>query len=115
MPEYGIDPKFTEGVWYDSFNGDFAKIETSADGTVVKLINPETDEAYWDMPVEAWVEKEKQHFRPVSDEAVEDPVAVVNRALRMQSRNDVNELASVPFQEAIDLRYAREQVEIQEK
>jgi len=29
--------------------------------------------------------------------------------------NDVNELASVPIQEEIDLRYARKQVEISEQ
>ncbi len=117
---YRLDDKYTTGVWYDTMSGDFAKIQRGfdpdADGTgrIVEVVNPETDSVYWDMPVRQWVEEEQQDFRPVSDSAVEDPVAVVNRAVRILARNDVNEMAGIPMQEAIDLCYARQQVEITE-
>jgi hypothetical protein len=110
---YKLDDKYTDGIWYDQMNGDFAKVQESADGEMVELVNPENGNVYWDMPVSEWVESEQQDFRQVSEEAVQDPVATVNRALRLLSRNDINELASVPLQEEIDLRYAREQVSIE--
>jgi hypothetical protein len=50
----------------------------------------------------------------ISEKAVENPVNVVERALRMHHRNSINELASIPEQEALDLGYARSQVEIVE-
>jgi hypothetical protein len=113
-----LDDKYTSGVWYDQMNGDFAKIQRGFDpeaegsGRIVELVNPESGNVYWDMPVREWVEREQQDFRPVSDEAVEDPVEVVNRAVRILSRNDISELSAIPHDFAVDLRYARQQVEI---
>lgn len=115
MARYTLDNKYTKGVWYDRMNGDFAKIQESDDGELVELVNPETDNVYWDMPVSEWVKDEKDNFRKVSDEAVEDPIAVINRAVRILSRNNINELSEIPLDPAIDLRYAREQVEITQK
>lgn len=112
---YHLDDRYTDGIWYDTYNGDFAEIQEAGDGDGVHLINPETNEVYWECTMEEWVEDEQSDFTKVSDEAVEDPVAVVNRAVRILSRNNVNELAGVPYQEAVDLRYARQQVEISEK
>lgn len=96
-------------------NADYAKIQESADGELVEMVNPENDMVYWDMPVSEWVEKERHDFCKVSDEAVDDPVSVVNRAVRILSRNDINELSGLPMDFAVDLRYAREQVEVTEK
>lgn len=114
MPEtdHRLDDKYTDGIWYDTMNGDFCTIE-SPDGEQVILRTPDGD-PFYEMPVSEWLD-EQSDFRKVSDEAVEDPVSVVNRAVRILSRNDINELASVLFQEEIDLRYARQQVEIREQ
>ena len=110
-----LDDRYTSGVWYDTYNGDFCTIQESDDGKLVELVNPENGDVYWDMPVSEWVESEQSDFRPVSDEAVNDPVVIINRALRILSRNDINELSSYPDKEAIDLRYARAQVSIEEQ
>lgn len=118
--QYRLDDKYTSGVWYDTYNGDYCEIQRGFDpdacesGRVVELVNPENGDVYWDMPVSEWVESEQQDFRQVSEQAVNDPTEIVNRALRLMLRNDINELASVPTQEQIDIRYARQQVEIQE-
>lgn len=115
MPEtdYRLDDRYTEGVWYDQMNGDFAKIQEGPRGEKVELVNPETGEVYWDMPVIEWCESEQSDFRKVSDEAVEDPTAVVNRAVRILSRNDISELSGIPMDFAVDLRYARQQVNVE--
>jgi len=119
--EYDLDDEYTTGVWYDTYNGDFCKIQRGfdpdapADGQIVELVNPETDEVYFDMPVRKWAEDEQSDFRPVSDLAVEDPAAVVNRAVRILRRNNINELVGLPDSFSIDLSYASKQVEISEK
>jgi hypothetical protein len=110
-----LDPKYTDGIYYDQMNGDFCEIQRGVNSNgdrLVELVNPETKTVYHDMPVGKWVEAARTDFRPVSDKAVEDPVTVVNRAIRMIGRNDIGELAGIPEQEAIDLRYAREQVQV---
>lgn len=109
---YELDDKYTKGIWYDSMHGVFAKIQRG-DGQMVELINPKTGFVYWDMPVSQWVDEQSDFVR-VPQEAVDDPVAIVNRALRIMSRNDVNELAGVPESFAISLRYARKQVYIRQ-
>jgi hypothetical protein len=111
--EQTIEDRYTNGIWYDTMNGDFAKIRQV--GELVELVNPENGDVYWDMPVEDWEDEEKNDFVKVRQEAVDDPVAVVNRAIRMMSRNDINELSGYPFEEAIALRYARQQVTISEE
>jgi hypothetical protein len=113
-----LDDKYTDGVWYDHMNGDFSEIQRGRDDNgdpLVELVNPETGSVYWDMPVSVWVEREQSDFRQVSEEAVEDPVSIVNRAVRILSRNDIGKLSGIAMQEAIDLRYARQQVEVSEK
>lgn len=111
---YQLDDRYTEGVWYDQMNGDFCEIQESDDGELVELVNPENGNVYWDMPVSTWVEDEKQDFRQVSDEAVEDPVdfyivTVENLVDAAQYQGK-----SLPFSEEISFRYARQQVEISE-
>jgi hypothetical protein len=113
MPQYRLDDKYTEGVWYDQMNGDFCEIQESADGELVELVNPETGDVYWDMPVRKWVETDRQDFRRVPQVAVEDPAEVVRGALRMVGRNDINEMGGLSMEEAIKVRYAREQVSIE--
>ena len=117
-----LDDKYTTGVWYDTYNSNFCTIQRGfdpdapEDGRIVELVNPETDDIYWDMPVREWDEDILGcNFRPVSDLAVDDPVAVVNRAVRILRRNDINELSSLPDSFSTDLSYAMQQVEISEK
>lgn len=119
--EHHLDDKYTTGVWYDSETGDFCTIrrgfdpDAPADGRIVELLDPDTDKVYFEMPVRKWAEDEQSDFRPVSDSAVEDPAAVVNRAVRILRRNNINELAGLPDSFSIDLSYASKQVEISEK
>ncbi len=116
--EYRLDDKYLTGIWYDSQAGDFCEIAQGVgprNQHKVELINPKNGNVYHNVSVEDWVERYQQDFRQVSEEAVEDPVSVVNRAVRILSRNDIGELSGIPMQEAIDLRYARQQVEILQK
>lgn len=106
-----LPDRYTEGVWYDSYNGDYLQFENWGDG--VALLTPDGDHFHTLTYVE--FEAEQSNFRQVSEDAVEDPVAIVQRALRMMERNNIEELAGVPFEFEIDLRYAKEQVEISEK
>lgn len=106
--------EYTEGIWYDMHNGDFTKIRWNNRERLVELVNPENGDVYWDMPLDEWEASESADFYRVRQEAIDDPVAVVNRAIRMVARNDMNELASIPLAEAIAIRYAREQVTVAE-
>lgn len=114
MAEALLDDRYTDGIWYDMHNGDFAEIQRSDDGELVELVNPETGDVYWDMPVADW-ETEQHDWTKVPEEAITDPKEVVNRALRIMSRNDPSELMSVSHSFEVSLRYARDQVEISEK
>lgn len=105
-----LDERYTDGIWYDLYNGDFCRIEDWGEG--VALLTPDGDH-FHTMTYHEWSE-EKPDFRQVSDAAVEDPAGTVRRAIRLLSRNDINELSTVPHQFSIDLRYAREQVEIRQ-
>jgi hypothetical protein len=111
---YKLDDKYKDGIWYDLYNGDFCEIQMHPDKSIVELVNPENKNVYWDMPLHKWVEREKQDFRQVPEEAVDDPVNVVNQAIRKLTRNDSNELMSVGQDFAIKLMYARDQIEINE-
>lgn len=113
--EHGLDDKYKSGIWYDTYNGDYAKIQESEDGDCVELVNPETGDVYYSLSFEEWVTSEQQDFRKVSEEAVNNPVFVVSNALDTLQRNDLNELSRVSIQDTIDFKYAREQVELTEK
>lgn len=110
-----LDSKYTDGIWYDSMAGDFCQIREW--GKTIGLFTPgvenfEEHGPYYTFDEEGYgkedaIDKVRSEFRRVSDEAVENPSTVVERAINSLARNDPNE--------AIDLRYARQQVEIQEK
>jgi|APHM01.1.fsa_nt_gi hypothetical protein len=112
--DYTLDDRYTEGVWKDMHNGDFAYIREDVTGEQVELINPENGNVYWDMHISEWCESEQHDFVKVQPEAVKDPVNYINRAVRIIQRNDINELSSLPMDFAIGVSYAREQVEINE-
>lgn len=114
MTDYKLDDRYKEGVYYDSMNGDFCKIQDSVDGELVELVNPETDEVYWDMDVREWIERKQQDFIKVPEDAVNDPLNVINTAIHKLRRNDPNELMSLSEKFSIKVRYAHEQVDIQE-
>lgn len=114
MTDYKLDDRYTEGVYYDSRNGDFCKIQESSDGESVELVNPETDEVYWDMDIRDWAESEQQDFNKVPTDAVENPLEVINTAIHKLRRNDPNELMSLSEKFAMKVRYAHQQVEIRE-
>lgn len=119
--DYRLDDKYTSGIWYDQMNGDFARIQRGFDpeaegsGRLVELVNPETDSVYCDMPVSVWVEKEQSDFRPVSDEAVEDPVNFYRASVENLVDAAQYQGKQLPFREEISFRYARQQVEISEQ
>lgn len=108
-----LDDKYTEGVWYDAASGGFCELEEAGVADGVHLINTETGEVYYEIPAEDWPQ-EQSDFHRVSEEAQKHPEAVVNRGFHMLMRNDPNELMSISFDKAIDLRYARKQVSISE-
>jgi|APHM01.1.fsa_nt_gi hypothetical protein len=115
--ETTLDEKYTQGVWYDTVAGEFVEIVDSGD--TIGLHAPDSEEVYYTfdedgMSYESAVANVESDFQPVSDEAQEHPERVVSRGLRIMSRNDPNELMGVPKQFAIDLRYARTQVNISE-
>lgn len=120
MEQYRLDDKYTEGVWYDAMNGDFAKIQRGFDpeadgsGRLVELVNPETDSVYHDMPVSKWVEDERQDFKKVLQEAVNDPVDFYRVTVENLLDAVKYQGKSLPFSEEISFRYARQQVEISE-
>jgi hypothetical protein len=108
-----IDKKYTEGVWYDTMNGNYCEIQQNHD--LVELVNPENGNVYWDMTVADWKDGARSTLTKVPVGAVEDPVGYVNRGLRILNRNDIDELASLPYTFAIGLDWARGQVEITER
>lgn len=112
---YRLDDKYLTGIWYDEQAGDFCEIARGAPGEYrVELINPENGNIYHEISLEDWCERVHQDFRQVSEEVVNDPVNFVQGAVRMMARNDINDMAGVSMQQAIDLRWAREQIEISE-
>jgi hypothetical protein len=113
-----LDDRYTTGVYYDRHAGEYCEIVELDD--TIGLCEPGRDEPYYTYDEEGYTKEEaiksvNRDMSQISEEAVENPVHVVERALRRQQRNSINELASVPEQEATDLGYAREQVEIVEK
>lgn len=111
-PIHNVDDRFTEGVWYDVHHGDFNRIERDEENGEVVFLDPESEEELERIPADDFTPED---MRRVSDSTVEDPVRVVRAALRIVSRNDINEMASIPMNEAIDLRYARQQTKIVEE
>jgi hypothetical protein len=120
--DYRLDDKYTEGVWYDTMAGDFSKIREVDDtiGLFEPDVEPEDSDPYYTFDEEGMTKEDaidtiNADMSRVSDEAVENPVAVVTRALDRAARNDPSELMSVSYQEAIDLRYALTVTEIVEQ
>lgn len=112
-----LDDKYTNGVYYDQRAGEYCEIVRLDD--TIGLCEPGRDEPYYTFDEEGYTKQEaiesiNRDMTQISEEAVENPTQIIERALRMMARNDVNELAAYPQKEAIDLRYAREQVEITE-
>lgn len=116
--QYRLDDKYTDGIWYNMMNGDFCTIQRGFDpdgeddGRLVELVNPETGNVYWDMPVSDWVESEQQDFSKVSEEAVEDPVNFYTETVENLVDAAQYSGKSLPFSEEISFRYARQQVSI---
>jgi len=113
-----LDDRYTTGVYYDRHAGEYCEI-VELDETI-GLCEPGRDEPYFTYDElgatkEQAIESVNKDMTEVSEQVVDNPVHVVERAIRMHQRNSINELASVPEQEAIDLGYARSQVEIVEK
>jgi hypothetical protein len=108
-----IDDKYLSGVWYDQLNGDYCEIQRGGlndeNERLVELVNPETNSVYWDMPVSKWVEDEQQDFRPVPEEAVEDPVSYLTKMLDFCQSNK-----QLYREEEVGLGYARQAVKIEE-
>jgi len=122
--EHQLDEKYENGVYYDSMAGEFCQIREINDtiGLFDPYVNPDHvktdpyycfDEEGYDMG-EA-ISEVNSHMQKVSEDAVKNPKAVVERSLRMVSRNDPNELMSIPESEAIDLMYAQREVKITER
>lgn len=113
-----LDDQYTNGVYYDRDAGEYCRIVEIND--TIGLTEPDSDGVYWTfehagLTKEEAIEIINKDFTQVSEEAVENPVQIVTRALRIQQRNSINELASVPEQASIDLGYARRQVNIIEQ
>lgn len=114
--ETTLEEKYTDGVWYDRHAGEYVEIKDLGD--TIGLCEPGYDEPYYtfdedDIGYEEAIGNLETDFRPISEEAQENPERIVKRAIRMMSRNDPNELMSYPQTEAIDLRYARMKVTIE--
>jgi hypothetical protein len=106
-----LDDRYRDGIWYDSYNGDYCKIQEGFDDDgepLVELVNPKTNSIYWNMTVEDW-ETEQSDFWQVADEAVEDPVNFVREMLDAVGRG-----RSLTQEDRINLSYARQQVSISE-
>jgi|APHM01.1.fsa_nt_gi hypothetical protein len=117
MSRTQAEREVTNGVYYDKHSGGFVEIVDLDD--TIGLCEPGFDEPYYTfdedgIPYEEAVRYVNRDFESVSVEAQKHPKRVLNRALRIVSRNDTNEMASIPFQFAIDLRYARDSVTITE-
>jgi hypothetical protein len=120
--EHYLDDKYTTGIWYDAMTGDFSKIREVDDtiGLFEPVVEPEDSDPYYTFDEEGLTKEDaidtiNADMSRVSDEAVENPATVVNRALDRAARNDPNQLMSVAHQEAIDFRYARTVTEIFEQ
>lgn len=109
-----LDDRYTDGIWYDTYNGDFAEIQESDDGERVELVEPENGDVYWDMPEDEWL-VEQHEFSKVPEPAVNDPVEYVLQGHRILKRNSIEELAALPTSFEVGYRYACKQVEVREK
>jgi len=122
MSETQLDGKYAEGVWYDTTFEDLCQIRDLGYtvGLFESTVSPEESEPYYTFD-EGGVQKEEaidmihQNFSRVSPETVESPTRTVQKAVDMLDRNSMDDLRSMSFQEAIDLRFARKQVEIREQ
>lgn len=106
-----VDDKFTEGVWYDIAAGQFCTIERD-DGRAV-LCNPDTGEAEYHFGAEGQ-EFPPEDFTRVPEQAVEHPAEYVQQAISILSSGS-SEVHGYNNKSQIGLRYAREQVNIEEQ
>lgn len=112
-----LDDRYTTGVYHDSHTGEYCEIVELDD--TIGICEPGSDEPYYTYDEGGYTKAEAidavdREMHKISEEAVKNPTRTIERALRMMTRNDMNELASYPEGEAADLGYARSQVEIVE-
>jgi hypothetical protein len=113
-----LDDRYTTGVYYDLASGEYCEI-VELDNTI-GLCEPGRDEPYYTFDEDGFTKAEaivsiNKDFTQISEHAIEDPVQVVENLLRWTQINGDNELSAIPEQEAIDLGYARSQVNIVEQ
>lgn len=71
-----MEAQYADGIWYDSYNGDYCEIQSGTDGNgneVVELVEPEAGFVYHEIPLPEWEDYERYDFAPVPQEAVDDP------------------------------------------
>lgn len=103
-----VDPRFTDGVWYDMSAGDYCRIEQKRQGAA--LVTPDGEDEYYEWEDDATASlKLQDDFRKIPTEAVENPADFVVDILDLAQRG-----GSPTVKEQMALGYAREQVEIQE-
>lgn len=112
-----LDEEYETGVYYDTHGGEYCEISDL--GHTIGLFVPGREEPYYTYEEDGLskgeaIQSVEDEMHEVSQSAIENPKRVVKAALRREIRNDINELASVPEQETIDLLYARDRVVIQE-
>lgn len=112
-----LEQKYTTGVWYDQMNGDYCEIQlglfTDDDERIIELVNPETGNVYWDMPISQWLD-EKKYFRQVHERAVNNPVDYYKSTVENLLESSQYSGKRLPFREEISFEFARQQVDIQE-
>jgi hypothetical protein len=109
-----LDDRYTDGLWYDTMDGDFCQIKEINAGETVGLVNPETGETYHHIPVDQW--QDQQHdFVSVPDDAVENPVSFYTEAVNALARCAQYNEGQLPYSEEIGYRYAKRQVKVVEK
>lgn len=107
-----VDSRYTEGVWYDMHNGDFARVMQQREGAA--LATPDGSDVFheWEDNEEAQSELQSD-FVQVPQEAVENPATYVQNCIdEVLMVGDIT--AALSHEERRGLSYARQQVEIQE-
>lgn len=107
-----LDDKYTDGVWYDLQSGDYCQfVETDEGVGLVKPGQQESEEPYYlfreeydnDVEVATAI---KRDFRPVPEEAVENPVDFVRKILDNVQSGHYG-MDGLSADELTGLRYAR--------
>lgn len=113
-----LDDRYKNGVFYDRHTGDYCKIVELED--TIGLYEPGFDKPYYTFDEGGYSKEEaielvNTEMVEVSQEAIEDPVHTVKQVLRHYEDDAIGDITKASEQEVIDLRYAKEQVEIVEK